>query len=161
MRSVARDVTGERQLVTSAAAREVAGSRHQMVPDSGGTRVCIDNDILHCRERLQCMTEMRHHDHMAGADNFACDFGHQDGVIAIAGEAIECSDEPRLRNSQAQVVVEMKLIVELLQSDQIGFPCAPDSYRGSIEGVICSGHQVSYDGAPMFASSSFTPLNRH
>jgi hypothetical protein len=48
----------------------------------------------------------------------------------------------------------MKLIVKLLQSRKIGFAGAPDLYRGRIARGICSGHQVSYDGAPMFASSS-------
>jgi|SRR5579872_597585 len=105
MRAWTRDVTGERYFVASAAAREVAGSLHQMLPDSRRARVRIDHDIFHDRERLQRMAEVRNDDHMAGADELAGDLGHEDGVIAIARKAIEGGGELRLRDSQAQVIL--------------------------------------------------------
>ncbi len=158
MRSAARDVTAQRHLVAFAAAREVASGRHQMLPDSEGARVLVDDDILDDGERLQRMTQMRHDDHVAGPDDFASDLGDEDRMIAVACEAIECRRESRPLNSQVQVIVEMKLIVEFLQPWKIELVCASDSYRGRIVGGICSGHQVSYDGAPMFASSSASSI---
>ena len=89
MRAGSRDVTGQRQFVASAPAREVAGRRHQMLPDSRGARFRIDHDILDYRERLERMTEMRHDDHMAGADDFSAGLSYEDRVMAVACEAIE------------------------------------------------------------------------
>lgn len=105
MRAGPRDVTGERELVASAPTREVAGGRHQMLSDSRGARVRIDDDILDDGERLQRVAEMRDDDHVTAADDFARDLGDEDGVIAIAREAIEGCRKPRPRNSQAQVIL--------------------------------------------------------
>ena len=105
MRSASSDVTGQRQLVASASARQVAGGRHQMLPDSRRARFLIDDDILDNREGLQRMTKMTDDDHMAGPDDFPRDLSDEDRVITIACKAIECGRKPRLRNSQAHVIV--------------------------------------------------------
>src|SRR5450755_2196073 len=125
-----------------------------MLPDSQRTQVRIDDDVFDDRERLQRMTKMWHDDHVAGTDDFACGRGDQNRVMAVASESIECHHEPRPWNPQAQVIVEMKLIVEFPQPGKIGFACAADLNRGRIVGGICSAHQVSYDGAPRFESSN-------
>ena len=127
MGSTSRDIAGERQLVASAAPREVAGGRHQMLPDSRGARLRIDDDILDNREGLQRMTQMRDDDQVAGADDFARDFGDEDRMIAIASQTSERRGEPGPRNSQAHVIVEMKLVVEFLQSRKIELVRAADS----------------------------------
>ena len=129
------NVTGERELVASTPTREVARDRHQILPDSRGARVRIDDDIFDYRERLQRMTQVRHDDHMTGADDFTGGFSYEDRVIAIAREAIEGRRELRRRYSQAQVILQVQLIVEFLQARQIGFARAPDSDRG----VVASG----------------------
>lgn len=105
VRAGPRDVTGERELVASALPREVACRRHQMLPDARGARLRIDDDILDDGERLQRMTEVRNDNHVTGAHDFARDLRDDDGVIAIAREAIECRRELRPRNSQAQVIL--------------------------------------------------------
>ena len=132
MRSTSCDVTGQRHLVASATAREVTGGRHQMLPDSRGSRFLIDDDIFDDREGLQRMTKMRDDNHMTGPGDFARDLGDEDGVIAIAREAIECRREPRPRNSQAQVIPQMKLVVEFLQARQIRFSSTTDPGRGVV-----------------------------
>ena len=124
------------------AAREVACRRHQMLPDSRGARLRIDDDILDDGERLQRMTEMRNDNHVTGADDFARDLGDEDGVIAIAREAIECRRElrPRELASSSNSVDAVGRRVPAIEGDRI---CAR---AGFVSRKIASDYGVSYDG---------------
>jgi hypothetical protein len=105
MRAAARDISGKREFVASATACEFAGGLHQMLADSGGARLGIDDNILDDRERLQRVSKVRDDDYMAGADDLAGGLGYEDRVMAVAREPIECGRELRRRNTQLQVIV--------------------------------------------------------
>jgi hypothetical protein len=103
-----------------------------MLSDSRGASLRIDNHILDDRERLERVTEMRHDDQMASAEDFSVDLGDQDRMMTVARESVEGRRESRSGNPQAQVSLQVKLVVKLLQSGEIGFAGAADKYRRSI-----------------------------
>ncbi len=76
-----------------------------MLSDPRGARFRIDDHILHHRQRLERVPEVRNYDDMTRPDDFPADLRDEDRMISVAREAMKRRRQPHFGDAQAQVIL--------------------------------------------------------